>query len=83
MLRHYDSLFIVKGEGLGYVTSIGMHRIRTRDNIAVALPYRRTIPSQVMGVKEQIYKSVDGGVIVSSRIEYASPLVNEKRTMGI
>ena len=50
VLREYDSLFVVKGEMFG-AESIGIHKIRTRDNTPVALSYRRIIPSQVMGVK--------------------------------
>ena len=35
-----------------------------------------------MGVKEQIDKCVDEGVIVSSRSEYASPLMIVKKSNG-
>ena len=44
VLREYGRLLIGKCERLG-AASIGIHRIRTRDNIPVALPDRRTMSS--------------------------------------
>ena len=55
------------------------YSIRTIYKIPVAQPYRRSIPSHVEGVKNQIVKWDMGGVIVKSNSEYANPLVVVKR----
>ena len=61
---------------------VGEHNIRTIDTIPVAQPYRRSIPTKVESVKNQIDELYQEGIIVKSNSEYASSLIVIKKVNG-
>ena len=81
LIDHYRDLFVRKGSQLG-CANVETHKIWTVDEVPVAQPYRRVVPTEVGPVKMQIEEWCRDGVIVKSKSAYASPLVVVQKSNG-
>ena len=72
-LKH-AGVFLKEGEQLSCTPTV-QHRIRTKDDIPVAQPYRRIPPGQWQLVKKHIQDLLSEQIIKESNSSYASPIV--------
>ncbi|PVD28681.1 hypothetical protein C0Q70_11275 [Pomacea canaliculata] len=81
LLNKHVSGFARDSTDLGYTDAV-FHRLRTTDEVPVALPYRRIAPHQLKEVQDHIKDLLDQKVIVESHSAYAAPIVIVRKKDG-
>jgi hypothetical protein len=74
IIDKHRAAFVQDDLDLGYTDAVH-HRLRTTDNVPVALPYRRIPPHQLKEVQDHIKELLAKNIIVESHSPYAAPVV--------